>query len=105
MWRDVKLLLRSLIRDEEFLENMPYSLKNELISIKDPIPIRIKSMVMDYIQEYNFRRVLVIENNEDLKVNHWKERMASRNCLLRYPENTVMNLHWILLENTLNLNQ
>lgn len=78
MWRDVKLLLRSLVRDEEFLENMPYSLKNELISIKDPIPIRIKSMVRDYIQEYNFRRVLVIENNEDLKVNHWKERMTSR---------------------------
>lgn len=73
-----KLLLRSLIRDEEFLENMSYSLKDELISIKDPIPSRIKSMVMDYIPDFNFRRVLVIEDNEHLKANHRKERMTYR---------------------------
>ena len=78
MRRDVKLLLRSLIRDEEFLENMPYSLKDELISIKDPIPSRIKSMVFDYIPDFNFRRGLVIEDNEDLKANHWKERIIYR---------------------------
>lgn len=78
MRRDVKLLLRSLIRDEEFLENMPYSLKDELISIKDPIPSRIRSMVMDYIPDFNLRRGLVIEDNEDLKSNHWKERMTYR---------------------------
>lgn len=35
-------------------------------------------MVMDYIPEYNFRGVLVIEDNEHLKANHRKERMTAR---------------------------
>ncbi|MBR3141134.1 MAG: hypothetical protein IKF11_09785 [Methanobrevibacter sp.] len=70
--------LRSLIRDEEFLENVPQSLMNELISIKDPIPIRISSMVMDYCFEFNLRRVLVIENNKYLKENFQNERIACR---------------------------
>lgn len=33
-------------------------------------------MVMDYIPYFNFLRVLVIEDNEHLKANHWKERMT-----------------------------
>ena len=70
--------LRSLIRDEKFLQTMPHSLMNELISIEEPIPSRIKSMVMDYCPNFNFRRVLVIENNEDLKANNRKERMTYR---------------------------
>ena len=70
--------LRSLIRDEEFLENVPQSLMNELISIKDPIPIRISSMVMDYCFEFNLRRVLVIETNKYLKENFQNERIACR---------------------------
>ncbi|WP_067042218.1 hypothetical protein [Methanobrevibacter sp. YE315] len=70
--------LRSLIRDEEFLENVPQTLMNELISIKDLIPIRISSMVMDYCFEFNLRRVLVIENNKYLKENFQNERIACR---------------------------
>ena len=78
MRRDVKLLLRSLIRDEEFLENMPPRLMNELISIKYPIPIRIKSMVMDYIVEFNLRRLIAINDNEDLKGSETKEKIICR---------------------------
>ena len=78
MRRDVKLLLRLLISDEEFLENMPYSLMDELISIEEPIPIRISSMVMDYCFDFNLRRVLIIEDNQYLKENYRNERMACR---------------------------
>lgn len=70
--------LRSLIRDEQFLQTMPYSLMDELISIEEPIPMRIKSMVMDYCFDFNLRRVLVIEDNEYLKENHRNERMICR---------------------------
>lgn len=70
--------LRSLIRDENFLQSMPQSLMNELISINDPIPTRIKSMVMDYCFEFNLRRSIVIEGNEYLKENHRNERMICR---------------------------
>lgn len=71
--------LRSLIRDEQFLQTMPYSLMDELISIKEPIPMRIKSMVMDYCFNFNSRRVLVIEGCDDLKANNSNERMICRN--------------------------
>ena len=70
------MLLRSLIRDEKFLQNMPPGFTAELISIKEPIPLRIKSMVDDY---YHFDfRIFVIENNEYLKANIRNERMTSR---------------------------
>lgn len=70
--------LRSLIRDEKFLQTMPYSLMDELISIQEPIPMRIKSMVMDYCHEFNFKRRLVIEANEELLANNSIERITSR---------------------------
>ncbi len=50
----------------------------ELISIKEPIPMRIKSMVMDYCLDFNLRRVLVIESNDYLKENNRNERMICR---------------------------
>ena len=70
--------LRSLISNEQFLENMPYRLIDELISIQEPIPINIKSMVMDYCFDFNLRRLLVINDNEELKANNSNERMACR---------------------------
>lgn len=70
--------LRSLVRDEKFLQSMPHSLMAELISIQEPIPMRIKSMVMDYCHEFNFERRLVIEANEELLANNLNERMAYR---------------------------
>ena len=57
---------------------MPYSLMDELISIEEPIPMRIKSMVMDYCFDFNLRRVLVIEDNQYLKNNHRNERIICR---------------------------
>ena len=70
--------LRSLVRDEKFLQSMPQSLKDELISIQEPIPMRIKSMVMDYCHEFNFERRLVIEANEELSAINSTERITSR---------------------------
>lgn len=75
---DIKLELRSLIRDEQFLQSMPYSLMEELISIKEPIPMRIKSMVMDYCFDFNLRRVLVIEGSDDLKADNSNERICRK---------------------------
>lgn len=74
----MKLQLRSLIRDENFLQSMPASLINELIAIPEPIPMRIKSMVMDYCHEFNFRRRSVINSNEELRANNSNERMTYR---------------------------
>ena len=51
---------------------------DELISIDEPIPMRISSMVMDYCFDFNLRRVLVIEDNQYLKDNHRNERMICR---------------------------
>lgn len=70
--------LRSLISNEQFLQSMPSSLMDELISIKEPIPMNIKSMVMDYCFDFNLRRVLVINDNEELKTNNSIERMTYR---------------------------
>ncbi|MBR6993928.1 MAG: hypothetical protein IKH85_07625 [Methanobrevibacter sp.] len=70
--------LRSLIRDEKFLQSMPNSLMDELISIQEPIPMNIKSMVMDYCHEFNFKRRLVIDANDELRANNSNERMTSR---------------------------
>ena len=75
---EVKLKLRSLIPDEKFLQNMPHDLMNELISIQEPIPMDIKAIVMDYCHEFNFKRRLVIEANEELCANNSNERMAYR---------------------------
>ena len=70
--------LRALIRDEQFLQSMPYSLMDELISIEEPIPMRITSMVMDYCFDFNLRRGVIVESNEYLRENNSNERMAYR---------------------------
>ena len=57
---------------------MPHSLMEELISIQEPIPMDIKAMVMDYCHEFNFRRRLVLNANEELCANNSNERRAYR---------------------------
>ncbi len=76
--RRIIMQLRSLIRDEEFLENMPKTLMNELILVNDPIPIRIRSMVIDYIVEFNLRRLIAIEEHKYQNVQNYDERLICR---------------------------
>lgn len=39
---------KSFKSDDKFLENMPQELMDELINLREPIPMRIRVMVMDY---------------------------------------------------------
>ena len=48
--------VRALKSDDKFLENMPQELMDELINLREPIPMRIRVMVMDYYPNFNRKR-------------------------------------------------
>ena len=45
-----------LIPNEDFLKNMSENFIEELIHINEPIPMRIRSMLIVYIPNFNWRR-------------------------------------------------
>ena len=58
--------VRALKSDDKFLENMPQELMDELINLREPIPMRIRVMVMDYCPNFNRKRSDVIGEDEKL---------------------------------------
>ena len=60
--------VRALKSDDKFLENMPQELMDELINLREPIPMRIRVMVMDYCPNFNRKRSDVIGEDENGKM-------------------------------------
>lgn len=69
--------LRSLKYDEEFIKNNP-EIINELINLKEPIPMRIHSIVSWYYPDINTRRSLVIGDDVELEIQVRQERFVAR---------------------------
>ena len=70
--------VRRLVRNEDFLKNIPINLVEKLIALKEPIPMRIHSMVIDYIPNFNMRRAISIGENEELVQKLHEERFVAR---------------------------
>lgn len=70
--------VRRLIRNEEFLKEIPEDFVEKLIELKEPIPMRIRSMVIDYIPNFNMRRAISIGENEELIQKIREERLNAR---------------------------
>ena len=69
---------RCLIRNEDFLKNMSTSFIEELIRLDEPIPMRIKSMVIDFIPNFNMRRSDFVGEDEEFISKIREERFISR---------------------------
>ena len=76
MWKSMKV--RALKSDDKFLENMPQELMDELINLREPIPMRIRVMVMDYCPNFNRKRSDVIGEDEKLIKDIRQERVVAR---------------------------
>ena len=70
--------VRCLIRNEDFLKNMPASFIEELIHLNEPIPMRIKSMVIDFIPNFNIRRSDFVGEDEEFISKIREERIIAR---------------------------
>ena len=70
--------VRALKSDDKFLENMPQELMDELINLREPIPMRIRVMVMDYCPNFNRKRSDVIGEDEKLIKDIRQERVVAR---------------------------
>ena len=69
---------RCLIRNEDFLKNMSTSFIEELIRLDEPIPMRIKSMVIDFIPNFNMRRSDFVGEDEEFISKIREERIMAR---------------------------
>ena len=76
MWKSMKV--RALKSDDKFLENMPQELMDELINLREPIPMRIRVMVMDYCPNFNRKRSDVIGEDEKLIKDIRQEIVVAR---------------------------
>ena len=70
--------VRCLIHDEDFLKNMSEDYIEKLIHVNEPIPMRIRSMLIDYIPNFNWRRSNFIGENEEFISKVREERFLSR---------------------------
>lgn len=70
--------VRALKSDDKFLENMPQELMDELINLREPIPMRIKVMVMDYCPNFNRKRSDVVGEDEKLIKDIRQERVVAK---------------------------
>lgn len=57
---------------------MPQELMDELINLREPIPMRIRVMVMDYCPNFNRKRSDVIGEDEKLIKDIRQERVVAR---------------------------
>lgn len=69
---------KSLKSDDKFLENMPQELMDELINLREPIPMRIRVMVMDYCPNFNRKRSDVVGEDEKLIKDIRQERVVAK---------------------------
>lgn len=70
--------VRALKSDDKFLENMPQELMDELINLREPIPMRIRVMVMDYCPNFNRKRSDVVGEDEKLIKDIRQERVVAK---------------------------
>lgn len=70
--------VRALKSDDKFLENMPQELMDELINLREPIPMRIRVMVMDYYPNFNRKRSDVVGEDEKLIKDIRQERVIAK---------------------------
>ena len=69
---------RQLIRNEDFLKNLSENQIEKLITLKEPIPMRINSMLVDYIPDFNLKRGSFIGDDEDFTNKIHEERHIAR---------------------------
>ena len=67
-----------LIPNEDFLNNMSENFIEELIRINEPIPMRIRSMLIDYIPNFNWRRSNFIGDDDEFISKVREERFIAR---------------------------
>lgn len=69
--------IRSLIYDKIFIKNNP-DIINKLISLKEPIPMRIHSVIIDYYPKINRQRLLLFGDDNDFMDQVREERFIAR---------------------------
>ena len=70
--------VRSLVYDEKFLKNADDSFFNELIHLKEPIPMNIKIILMDYVSNFNSKRSDAMDDDASFRRKVREERVVSR---------------------------
>ena len=70
--------VRRLVHNEDFLRNMSEEFIEKLIRLDEPIPMRIRSMLIDYIPNFNWRRSNFIGENEEFISKVREERFIAR---------------------------
>ena len=70
--------LRSIFYDEEFLINMSEDFMRKFICLDDVIPMRINSIIMDYIPNWNIQRLDFIGDNDKFISKIREERFIAR---------------------------
>lgn len=69
--------VRSLKYDKSFIKNNP-DIINKLISLKEPIPMRIRSIVSWYYQDINTQRLLLFGDDDEFMDKVREERFVAR---------------------------
>lgn len=70
--------VRSLIFDREFLKNADDSFLEKILYLNEPIPMNLKMVVMDYIPNFNDKRLAVFGHDKNFMKQIRKERLISR---------------------------
>ena len=70
--------VRSLVFDVDFLKNVDDSFFENLLYLKEPIPMNIKMVVMDYIPNFNDKRLAAFGDDKNFMKQIRKERLVSR---------------------------
>ena len=70
--------VRLLIFDIDFLKNADDSFLENIVYLKEPIPLNIKRVVMDYIPNFNDKRLAIFGNDKHFMKQIRKERLVSR---------------------------
>ena len=69
--------VRSLKYDKSFIKNNP-DIINKLISLKEPIPLRISSIVSWFYPDMNTQRLLLFDDDDDFDNQEREERFVAR---------------------------
>lgn len=70
--------VKALVFDEHFIKNISNDLLNNLINLKEPIPMWIQSVVLDYFHDFNNQRLLLFGDDEEFIAKVREERLVSR---------------------------
>lgn len=81
-----------LIRNEDFLINMSEDYIEKLIHLDEPIPMRIKVILIDYIPDFNMRRFDFVGEDGEFISKIREERFISRELVLLKLANIIMIL-------------